>query len=124
MKKLLILFLLSSPVQAFEIPDGLPLFVGAMAAGAIITEPDKGSHYYIGFVTGTWGTIFTKSPYWGAGIGCGLGAAKEAYDRNNGVADVEDFAYTCVAAIISSYATNRILIYYKNRPMIGYRKEF
>lgn len=118
--------LLAFPAQAEDLfPDGLLLYTASLAGGVVIPESDKQSHYYAGLIGGTWGTIFTKNQWIGTATGCLLGAAKEIYDHNrNGVADEQDFYYTCAASALSSYATNNIIIYYKDRPMVGVQKQF
>lgn len=120
--------LIAFPAQAEEVdlfPKGLLLYTATLAGGAVIPESDKQSHYYFGLIGGTWGTIFTKNPWIGTATGCIMGAGKEAYDRNNhGVADWEDFYYTCAASAISAYSTGQIIMYYKDRPMVGIQKRF
>lgn len=106
--------------------DGLGLLVATMlSCSAGTPETDKQAHCYVGLATGTWTTILTKNPYFGGGLGCALGAVKEISDKQGGgVADKYDFAYTCAASILSSYASKNIIVYYENRPMVGYRIKF
>lgn len=120
----LILLLLAFPVQA-EIPDGLIEYSLGMAAITLIKEKDKQEHYYAGYVLGTAGTL-SKNAYVGFGIGCGAGLGKEIMDHNeeDNKFSWEDLGFTCLGAAISSHATGRIQIYYKDRPMIIYKQEF
>jgi len=129
----LVLIFAASPIQAEEdlFADGPYLGIGIQVASLVgcsqASRSDLSSHCYVGLITGTWATIFSKNPWIGTAIGCGLGAAKEAYDKNNGgVADGEDFAYTCGSAALSSYAMDNILTFYAvgKTPMVGIQKKF
>ena len=107
--------------------EGLFIVTGLMYGCTQAQRSDLQSHCYAGLVGGTWGTIFTKNPYWGTAIGCLLGGMKEYYDRlNYGVAAWDDFAYTCGAAAISSYGTDSIIKFYsvQGTPVVGIQKQF
>jgi len=133
MKIILIIMLLMLPLQvkAEEIAGGpyleLGIYAGSLIGCSQAPRTDLSTHCYAGLITGTWATIFSKNPWIGTAIGCGLGAAKEAYDKNNGgVADFEDFGYTCGSAAVSSYAINGMIKFYNVRQtsMIGIQKRF
>jgi uncharacterized protein YfiM (DUF2279 family) len=91
------------------------------------TGPDKTKHAAVGLVAGTAGTLVFKNEWAGAGIGCAVGFAKEAYDydrRDTHKASFQDFAWTCAGAFLAAGGSKYYLNYRNGTPQIVYSIKF
>lgn len=126
MKKLLVLLslLLTTPVHAGDVEEGL---IGLALEGYSLTqikEPDKQTHAFVGMVVGGWATVASKNPWIGAASAIVVGAGKETYDKNKGGPwDKADFYYTSVAGALAAFNVGKIVKAYDKKALALYTKD-
>lgn len=95
-----------------------------VAGNATAIEPDKLKHAEAGALVALGGGLFDteQAPKWRIASGCAAGMAKELYDRMGyGDPDVKDFAYTCLAAVLSAFVPKLSLYSVNESFYVGWR---